>query len=132
VILVDTSVLIDILQNDPDWAQWSVSALAQAEQRDELVINDVIYAEVSTRFEQLEDVDRVVSEFGVRLERIPREALFLAGKAFLRYRRSGGTKTGVLSDFFIGAHSAVERWPLLTRDAGRVRTYFPTVNIVEP
>jgi predicted nucleic acid-binding protein len=132
VILVDTSVLIDVLQNDPDWADWSQAALEAAFCHDQLSINDVIYAELSTRFASVEALDVAIGTIGLQHTPIPRAALFLAGKAFQRYRAKGGTKTGVLSDFFIGAHAAVEGSSLLTRDAARARTYFPKVALITP
>lgn len=132
MILVDTSILIDVLQSDPKWADWSQAALETAAGHDQLAINDVIYAELSTRFASVEALDAAINTMALRHMTIPRAALFLAGKAFQVYRAKGGTKTGVLSDFFIGAHAAVEEWPLLTRDAARVRTYFPKVALITP
>jgi len=132
VILADTSVLLDVLKKDPQWALWSLSALEAAAAGSGLAINDVIYAELSTRFASVDDVDAVVNDMGLALIPIPRAALFLAGKAYQRYRTQGGTRTGVLSDFFIGAHAAVEGWTLLTRDAARVRSYFPGVTLIAP
>lgn len=132
MILVDTSVLLDVLKDDPQWAAWSLRALEAAASRDELVINDIVYAELSTRYARIEPLDAALTTMSMKHSAIPRAALFLAGKAFLRYRKLGGTKTGVLSDFFIGAHAAVERAPLLTRDVEKVRTYFPTVDLIAP
>ena len=132
MILVDTSVLLDVLKDDPRWADWSQSALEAAASRDELVINDVVYAELSTRYDRIEALDETLTAMSLKHSTIPRAALFLAGKAFLRYRKRGGTRTGVLSDFFIGAHAAVERMPLLTRDVERIRAYFPTVDLIAP
>jgi len=132
MIVVDTSVLLDVLKNDPVWADSSQQALDRAVARDELVINDIVYAELSSRFSAIEDLDRTIAAMPVRHAPMPRAALFLAGKAFLRYRQSGGAKTGVLPDFFVGAHAAVERAPLLTRDTARVRTYFPTIKLITP
>lgn len=132
MIFVDTSVLLDVLQDDPKWADWSESALKTAAARDTLAINDVIYAELSTRYSRLETLDAAVAALELKHEPLPRAALFLAGKAFLRYRARGGAKTGVLSDFFIGAHAAVEKAPLLTRDLARVRAYFPGVTLIAP
>ncbi|MGD0142485.1 MAG: type II toxin-antitoxin system VapC family toxin [Rhizomicrobium sp.] len=132
MILVDTSVLLDVLKDDPQWADWSQGALEAAASRDELVINDIVYAELSTRYTRIEALDAALVAMSLGHSDIPRAALFLAGKAFLRYRARGGTKTGVLSDFFIGAHAAVERAPLLTRDVERVRAYFPAVDMIAP
>jgi predicted nucleic acid-binding protein len=132
MILVDTNVLLDVLKIDPVWANRSQQALDRAVATDDLAINDVVYAELSSRFSTIEDLDQTIAAMPVRHTALPRSALFLAGKAFLKYRQSGGTKTGVLPDFFIGAHAAVENAPLLTRDTARIRTYFPTVSLITP
>jgi predicted nucleic acid-binding protein len=132
MVLVDTNVLFDILNDDPRWIGWSQSALENALGAGPITINDIIYTELSTRFASIEDVSAVIEEFQLAHSPMPQTALFLAGKAFQRYRAQGGTKTGVLSDFFIGAHAAVEQWPLLTRDPTRVRSYFPTVMLIAP
>ena len=130
--LIDTNVLLDLAPDDPVWADWSVRHLDAAAVKGSLIINDVIYAELSVGFERIEELDDLLDEAGVTLEEIPREALFLAGKAFRRYRAAGGSRMGVLPDFFIGAHAAVLGLPLLTRDAKRYRTYFPSVVMVTP
>lgn len=130
MVLVDTNVLLDIVQDDPDWGDWSQQQLEAASLRGRLAINAVIYAELSMAYERIEDLDRVVQQTGLHQLTIPREALFLAGKAFLQYRRRRGGRTGVLPDFFIGAHAAVTGTPILTRDVRRYRTYFPTVEIL--
>ena len=130
MVLVDTNVLLDIVQDDPDWGDWSQQQLEAASLRGPLAINAVIYAELSMAYERIEDLDRVVQQAGLHQLTIPREALFLAGKAFLQYRRRRGGRTGVLPDFFIGAHAAVTGTPILTRDVRRYRTYFPTVEIL--
>jgi hypothetical protein len=96
------------------------------------VINDVIYAEISTRYPSVDTVDTALRDLGIDLVAMPRAALFLAGEAYLRYRTAGGTRTGVLADFFIGAHAEAEQLPLLTRDVRRYRTYFPTVELIAP
>ena len=131
-VLVDANVLIDIATDDPAWADWSAEALARAGVAARLVINPLIYAEVSVAFGRIEDLDRVLPEAMFRREPLPWEAGFLAGKAFLAYRRRGGTRTGVLPDFYIGAHAAVARYRLLTRDRGRFASYFPTVELIAP
>ncbi len=95
-----------------------------------LLINDVVYAELAVRYERIEELDAFIDEAGLVVAPFPRAALFLAGKAFTRYRRAGGSRTGVLPDFFIGAHAAVQQFPLLTRDVGRYRSYFPTVALI--
>ncbi len=130
--LVDTNVLLDVLTEDAVWLSWSLDALATAAEAGPLVINPIIYAEVSVRFSRVEDLDEALPAEDYRRADLPWSAAFLAGKAFITYRQSGGTKTSALPDFFIGAHAAVDEMPLLTRDAGRYRTYFPTVNLIAP
>jgi predicted nucleic acid-binding protein len=132
VILVDTNVLLDVFEDDAQWFDWSQDQLDSASAIDTLAINPVIYSELSIGFARIEELEAVVQEASLAIESIPREALFLAGKAFLRYRRSRGTKRSVLPDFYIGAHAAVMQWPLLTRDVARYRTYFPTVSLIAP
>ncbi|TLZ21767.1 MAG: type II toxin-antitoxin system VapC family toxin [Gammaproteobacteria bacterium] len=132
MILVDTNVLLDVLQDDPQWAEWSQQQLETVSLTDSLAINAVIYSELSMAFERIEDLDAVIAEASLTLAPIPREALFLAGKVFLDYRRRQGAKQGVLPDFYIGAQAAVNAWPILTRDVGRYRSYFPTVRLVAP
>ena len=132
MLLVDTNVLVDVLQNDPQWADWSISQMRAQASLHALVINPIIYAEVSLSFSTLEALDDVVGTLALELREIPRPALFLAAKAYAQYRRRGGSKRQVLPDFFIGAHAAVEGWPLLTRDASRFKTYFPTLEVLAP
>jgi predicted nucleic acid-binding protein len=132
VILVDTNVLLDVLEEDADWCEWSQGQLDSASAIDTLAINPIIYSELSIGFARIEELEAVIKEALLAVEDMPREALFLAGKAFLRYRRSRGTKRSVLPDFYIGAHAAVMQWPLLTRDVGRYRAYFPTVPLIAP
>jgi predicted nucleic acid-binding protein len=129
---VDTNVLLDVLEEDPQWATWSQDQLDAASSTDTLAINEVIYSELSIAFARIEELEAVLAEVSLAVEPIPREALFLAGKAFLNYRRKRGTKHGVLPDFHIGAHAAVMQWPILTRDASRYRTYYPTVSLITP
>jgi hypothetical protein len=131
-LLVDTNVLLDVLQDDPQWAEWSLSQLRAQSQVHGLAINDVIYAELSLSFDSVRSLDAVVARLRLQVEALPRPAQFLAGKAFLQHRRRGGTKTQVRPDFFIGAHAAVNGWPLLTRDATRYRSYFPTLQLLTP
>ena len=130
--LVDTNVLLDLVTDDAIWADWSIRQLDAATLRGPLAINDVIYAELSVRFATIEVLEAVLHDAGVAMEPMPRPALFLAGKAFQRYRAAGGRRTGVLPDFFIGAHAAVACLALLTRDARRYRSYFPTIDLVAP
>jgi len=132
VILVDTNVLLDVVTDDPEWADWSQHQLESAALRDRLAINAVIYAELSIGFARIEELEGVLEEAGIALAAIPQPALFLAGKVFRDYRRRGGIRTGVLPDFFIGAHAAVSQSSLLTRDAARYRTYFPTASLIAP
>ena len=132
MLLVDTNVLVDVLEDDPQWADWSIGQLRAQAKVHELAINAVIYAEISLSFSTLEALDRTVATLGLAMRELPRPALFLAGKAFAQYRKRGGGKAQVLSDFFIGAHAAVEGWPLLTRDAIRFRTYFPSLQVIAP
>jgi predicted nucleic acid-binding protein len=132
VILVDTNVLLDIFEDDPQWAEWSQAELENASLQDSLAINAVIYSELSMAFERIEELEAVISEASLTVEPIPREALFLAGKAFLTYRRRQGTKQGVLPDFYIGAQAAIDGLTILTRDPKRYRTYFPTVRLIAP
>jgi predicted nucleic acid-binding protein len=130
--LVDTNVLLDLVTNDPKWSEWSLARLEEAALAGPLVINDIVYAETSIRYARIEDLDAMLEKANIDVVRTPRSALFLAGKAFQRYRAAGGTRTGVLPDFFIGAHAAVAGWPLLTRDAGRYRGYFPKIALIAP
>ena len=130
--LVDTNVLLDLVTNDAEWADWSQRQLEAAAVRGPLQINDVVYAELSVGFQRIEELDAVLAAAQIEMAPIPREALFLAGKVFQRYRAGGGSRTGVLPDFFIGAHAAVAGLPLLTRDVRRYRTYFPTLTLVAP
>lgn len=132
MLLVDTNVLVDVLENDPEWADWSVRQLRAQSQVHELAINPVIYAELSLAFASVEALDRTVGSLGIELYELSRPALFLAGKAFIRYRRGGGQKSNVLADFFIGAQAAVLGCPILTRDARRYRSYFPRVKLITP
>lgn len=132
MVLVDTNVLLDVATDDPRWAAWSQAALEAAALRGPLVINDVVYAELSIAFRRIEDLEALVANAGLRLDPMPRESLFLAGKAFLDYRRRGGARNSVLPDFFIGAHAAVAGLALLTRDARRYRTYFPQLTLIAP
>ena len=132
MLIVDTNVLVDVLENDPDWAEWSIGQLRAQAQIHQLVINPIIYAEVSLTFATVEALDAVVEQMRLTVADIPRPALFLAGQAFLRYRRADGRKSNVLPNFLIGAHAAVARCPLLTRDVRRYRAYFPTVELIAP
>jgi predicted nucleic acid-binding protein len=130
--LVDTNVLLDILTDDPKWAEWSGTALAEARDAGNLVINPIVYAEVSVRFARIEELDEALPAGDFLREELPYLAGFLAGKAYVRYRKLGGTKRSPLADFYIGAHAAVCHYRLLTRDGARYRTYFPTLMLITP
>jgi len=130
--LVDSCVLLDLMTDDPTWADWSESELARVQDEGPVVINPLVYAEVSVAFSAIEELDEVLPVEAFGREPLPYEAGFLAGKAFLQYRRLGGQKTAPLPDFYIGAHAAVRGHRLLTRDAARYRTYFPTVSLICP
>jgi predicted nucleic acid-binding protein len=131
-VLVDSTVLIDLMSENEAWFAWSAAALEAAADRARLIINAVIYAEVSVGFNRIEDVESALPTSLIEREAIPFEAAFLAGKAFMTYRRRGGVKQAPLPDFLIGAHAAVAGYRLLTRDAKRYRTYFPTVELIAP
>ncbi len=130
--LIDANVLLDVLTEDDVWLTWSLDALAAAAETGPLLINPIIYAEVSTRFSRIEDLEDALPSSDYLRSPLPWEAAFLAGKAFLEYRRHSGQRSSTLPDFFIGAHAAVAELTLLTRDASRYRTYFPTVQLVAP
>ena len=130
--LVDTNILLDVVTDDPNWSDWSIEQLEAAALRGPLLINDVVYAELAVRYERIERLEAFLSEAGLDMAAMPRSALFLSGKVFQKYRKAGGSRTGVLPDFFIGAHAAVDRLDLLTRDSARYRTYFPTVKLITP
>lgn len=130
--LVDSNVILDVVSDDQEWGDWSASMLVQAAQSGRLVINPLIYAEVSCGYERIEDLDDALPvDYFVR-EPLPWEAAFLAAKAFLRYRRRGGVRRAPLPDFYIGAHAAIAGYTLLTRDARRYTAYFPKLRIVAP
>jgi predicted nucleic acid-binding protein len=131
-ILIDTNVLLDIMTEDATWYAWSAQALERAADRYRLVINPIIYAEISIRYSRIEELDNALPKTMFDREPIPYEAAFLAGKSFLTYRRQGGTKHTPLPDFFIGAHAAIAGYGLMTRDAARYRTYFPKLPLITP
>jgi predicted nucleic acid-binding protein len=132
ITLVDSSVLLDVLTDDRRWATWSSAALADAADAGTLVINPIVYAEISAGFERIEDLDEAVPESEVVREPLPWDAGFLAAKAYLAYRKRGGERRSPLPDFYIGAHAAVRGHRLLTRDAARYSTYFPSVELMTP
>lgn len=130
--LVDSNVILDIFLDDPNWADWSETTLNRYGASGDLYINPIIYTEVSIGFNRIEELEEAVERAGFQMLELPREALFLAGKAYLQYRRKQGIKLSPLPDFFIGAHAAVLDVDLITRDVSRYRTYFPTVNLISP
>jgi predicted nucleic acid-binding protein len=130
--LVDSNVLLDVMTEDARWFAWSAEALERAADTERLVINPVIYAEVSVRYRRIEDLDAALPRTMLEREPIPYEAAFLAGKIYLAYRRRGGPRRSPLPDFFIGAHAAIAGHRLLTRDAARYRTYFPKLTLLAP
>jgi predicted nucleic acid-binding protein len=131
-VLVDSNVLLDVLTEDAQWYEWSSGSLAAQAERRILRINPIIYSEVSVGFDRIEDLEEALPREVLRRTALPWEAGFLAGKCFLRYRKSGGARRSPLPDFYIGAHAAVSRMTLLTRDASRYRTYFPKLEMVAP
>jgi predicted nucleic acid-binding protein len=130
--LVDSNILLDVATSDPMWSDWSAQALEAAANESLLAINALIYAEVSIGYERIEELEQAIPSTLFRREPLPYEAAFLAGKAFLKYRRRGGQRTAPLPDFYIGAHAAVSGFRILTRDPRRYRTYFPTVDLISP
>lgn len=132
MILVDSNVIIDVLTRDPSWRDWSEMALSDAADRDEIAINPIIYAEIASGFNTIADLDRHLGVNLFRRLQLPYEAGFIAGRAFVEYRRRGGVRTTPLPDFYIGAHAAVSGLILLTRDARRYATYFPKVRLISP
>lgn len=131
-MLIDSSVLIDVLLRDEEWFDWSSSALAAAGNEAELVINPIIYAEASIRFRSIEDLNKSLPISLFRRDELPFEAAFLAGRAFVKYRRKGGSRTSPMPDFYIGAHAEVSGFRVLTRDPRRFRRYFPNVELIAP
>jgi len=132
LVLVDSNILLDVFGKTSAWWEWSLQQLEEAALHGPLLINDVIFAETSIRFSSIDVFEGALADAGITIVPIPRPALFWAGKASVKYRTLGGVRSGVLPDFFIGAHAEVENLPLLTRDVGRYRTYFPTVALIAP
>ncbi len=131
-ILIDSCVLLDLFTNDHRWADWSEKILYEFSQTNTLYINTIIYTEISIGFTRIELLDEAIDQLDIKVLEMPREALFLTGKTFLKYRRNRGTKNSPLPDFFIGAHAAVSRFTLVTRDVAKYNTYFPQINLVAP
>ena len=130
--LADSSVLLDVFTADPVWAEWSVAALERASADGTVFIDPVVYSEISIRFSRIEDLEAAIRDSGLVWSEIPREALFLAGKAYVSFRKSGGSRTAPLPDFVIGAHAAVSNFVLITRDPEKIRSHFPKVRLSYP
>ncbi|MEO0373154.1 MAG: PIN domain-containing protein [Cyanobacteria bacterium P01_A01_bin.17] len=131
-ILVDSCVLLDLFTDDPNWAEWSEDTLETYSQTNTLYINSIVYTEISIGFKKIEEVEDAVTALDIKVLEMPREALFLTGKVFLKYRKNKGAKTSPLPDFFVGAHAAVSKLGLITRDVNKYRTYFPQVKLIYP
>ena len=131
-ILVDSNIILDVFLDDPNWAEWSESKLEKFSALTKLYINPIVYSEISIGFKRIEELESVLNRAGFQMLDIPKEALFLAGKVFLKYRKNRGTKRSPLPDFYIGAHAAILEMDLITRDESRYRTYFPTVKLISP
>ncbi|MEK9150021.1 MAG: PIN domain-containing protein [Candidatus Desantisbacteria bacterium] len=131
-VLIDSNVILDVFEEDPNWVEWSESMLNHYSAIYTLYINPIIYSEVSIGFECIEGLEEAIAGCRFQMIQIPKEALFLAGKAFIKYKRLKGSKASILPDFFIGAHAAVDKLELMTRDTSRIRSYFPTVKLISP
>ena len=131
-VLVDSNIVLDVFLNDPKWADWSESKLDEYDQLGILYINSIIYSEISIGFRRIEDLESAIAKASLRMMEIPKEALFLAGKAYLKYKKRKGIKKTPLPDFFIGAQAAVQNLDLITRDISRYQSYFPTVKLITP
>ena len=131
-VFVDSCVLLDLFTDDPNWADWSENILEKYSKTNTLYINSIVYTEVSIGFDKIEEVEEAISELGIKVLEIPREALFLTGKVFLQYRRNKGTKKSPLPDFFIGAHATVSQFNLITRDSAKYNTYYPQLKLIDP
>ncbi len=130
--LIDSNVILDIFTKDPKWFDWSSKTLAYYAEHELLYINPIIYSEISISFKRIEELDQALPNDYILREDLPYEAAFLAGKCFLKYRKSGGVKHAPLPDFYIGAHAAIRGWDIITRDNGRYKTYFPKLNVITP
>jgi len=131
-VLVDSNIVLDVFLNDPKWADWSESKLDEYDQLGILYINSIVYSEISIGFKRIEDLESAIAKAGLQILEIPKEALFLTGKAYLKYKKRKGTKRIPLPDFFIGAQAAVQKLDLITRDVSRYQSYFPTVKLITP
>ena len=131
-VFIDSCVLLDLFTDDPIWAEWSESILEKYSQTNTLYINSIVYTEVSIGFKKIEEVEKAITELDIKVLEIPREALFLTGKVYLKYRKNKGTKTSPLPDFFIGAHVTVSNFDLITRDSSKYKAYFPQARLIHP
>jgi len=131
-ILIDSCVLLDLFTNDPNWVEWSENILEQYSLTNTLYINSIVYTEVSIGFNRIEEIEGAIAELDIKVLEIPREALFLAGKIFLKYRKNEGPKISTLPDFFIGAHASISKFDLITRDTSKFKTYFPQTKLIYP
>lgn len=131
-VFIDSCVLLDLFTDDPIWGDWSESILEKYSQTNTLYINSIVYTEVSIGFNNIEDVEKAITGLDIKVLEIPREALFLTGKVYLKYRKNKGTKISPLPDFFIGAHATVSKFHLITRDVSKYDTYFPQVKLICP
>ena len=131
-VLIDSCILLDLFTNNENWADWSEGTLEKYSQTNTLYINSIVYTEISIGFDRVEEIEEAISLLGLNVLEMPREALFLTGKAFLKYRKNKGTKSSPLPDFFIGAHASVSKLGLVTRDLSKYKTYFPQVQLIHP
>jgi predicted nucleic acid-binding protein len=131
-VFVDSCILLDLFTDDPIWADWSENILDRYSQTNTLYINSIVYTEVSIGFNKIEEVEKAISQLGIKVLEIPREALFLTGKVFRKYRRNKGTENSPLPDFFIGAHAIVSEFDLMTRDSAKYKIYFPSLKLIHP
>jgi predicted nucleic acid-binding protein len=132
MVLVDSNVLIDVISEDPVWCEWSLAQLRLAKAKDKLTINAMVFAEIAIAYDSVDELESFLRPTAITVSSLSTQAAFLASRAFMRYRSTKGTKTGVLPDFFIGAHAEAEGWVLLTRDPTRYRRYFPKVSLICP
>ena len=131
-VLIDSCILLDLFTDDPNWANWSQRKLEEYSQINSLYINSIIYTELSMAFQKIEELEEAINMLNLRVLEIPREALFLTGKVFLKYRKNKRTKNSPLPDFFIGAHASVSNFSLITRDTSKFTTYFPKIRLIHP
>ncbi len=131
-VLIDSCVLLDLFTNDPNWVEWSENILEQYSLTNTLYINSIVYTEVSIGFNKIEEIEEAIAELDIKVLEIPREALFFAGKIFLKYRKNKGPKISTLPDFFIGAHASISKFDLITRDTSKFKTYFPQTKLIYP